>query len=154
RICVELTVLPQVDDPGDAVGDERPPAVVGELAHAIGADDRAEARHAAVVGGVPAEVTDVEAAVPGKPPLGRTHYAATSAVILPRSVVDVEPSIWTSTSSPWLAAPLKLTMVFRRVRPRSKLGSVRLGPSTRTPSTLPTRSALRSAAVRCTTSTS
>ena len=51
-------------------------------------------------------------------------------------------------------SPSKLTVVLRRVRPRTIAGSVRLGPSTRTSSTRPIRSALRSAATRCTRSTS
>ena len=45
----------------------------------------------------------------------------------PASVVDVAPSISTATSSPGAASPAKLTVVFRRVRPRSRAGSVRLG---------------------------
>ena len=45
------------------------------------------------------------------------------------------------------ASPRKLTVVLRRVRPRRTAGSVRLGPSTSTSSTRPTRSAFRSAAM-------
>ena len=55
---------------------------------------------------------------------------------------------------PPAASPVKLTVVLRRVRPRRKLGSVRLGPSTSTSSTRPMRSSFRSPAMRCTTSTS
>ena len=62
---------------------------------------------------------------------------------MPASVVDVEPSMRTSTSAPACALPQKLTVVFRRVRPRRIDGSVRLGPSTSTSSTRPTRSAFR-----------
>ena len=60
----------------------------------------------------------------------------------------------TSARSPGSAAPEKLTVVFRLVRPRSSEGSVRLGPSTSTSSTRPTRSRFRSPAMRCTRSTS
>ena len=45
----------------------------------------------------------------------------------------------TGTSSPAVADPAKFTVVFRRVRPRSSEGSVRLVPSTSTSSTRPTR---------------
>src|SRR5512133_1265651 len=82
------------------------------------------------------------------------HQAATGTAWTPRRVVEVASSIRTSTSSPGAAVPAKLTVVLRRVRPRSSVGSLRLGPSTRTSSTPPTRSALRSAATRWTTSTS
>src|ERR687888_2254103 len=79
------------------------------------------------------------------------HQAATGTACAPRSVVEVAWSIRTSTSSPGAAVPAKLTVVFRRVRPRSSAGSVRLVPSTSTSSTPPTRSALRAAATSCTT---
>ncbi len=45
----------------------------------------------------------------------------------------------TSTRSPGDASPVKLTVVLRRVRPRRIEASVRLGPSTSTSSTRPTR---------------
>ena len=80
--------------------------------------------------------------------------AATSDASRPRSVVDVEPSISTSTSSPGMRGPGE---VHRRVAaraPAEQRASVRLGPSTSTSSTRPMRSAFRSAAMRCTTSTS
>ena len=67
-------------------------------------------------------------------------------------MVEVAASIRTGTSSPGAAGPLKLTVVFRRVRPRSSAPSVRLGPSTSTSSMRPTRPALRAAAERWTTS--
>src|SRR5581483_5072399 len=47
------------------------------------------------------------------------------SVATPRSVVEVASSMRTSTSSPGLASPLKLTVVLRRVRPRRSDGSVR-----------------------------
>src|SRR5438552_4219244 len=81
-------------------------------------------------------------------------HAATGTACAPRSVVDVAPSIRTSTSSPGSAMPVKLTVVFRLVRPRRSEASVRLGPSTSTSSTRPTRSSFRSRATRCTTSIS
>ena len=56
----------QVDDPLDAVLDERRPAFVAQLAHAVRADDRAEPRLAAVLGRVPPQVADVQAALPGE----------------------------------------------------------------------------------------
>src|SRR5215218_6661482 len=77
-------------------------------------------------------------------------YAAAATSWSPRSVVDVASSIRTWTSSPGAAAPAKLTVVLRRVRPRRTAGSVRLGPSTSTSSTRPTRSRLRAAATRWT----
>ena len=70
------------------------------------------------------------------------------------NVVEVALAIVTGTSSPGAASPLKLTVVFRRVLPRRSCGSVRLGPSTSTSSTIPTRTAFCSVATRCTTSTS
>src|SRR6266516_1661698 len=82
------------------------------------------------------------------------HQAATGTACTPRKVVDVASSSRTSTRSPATATPEKLTVVLRRVRPRSRLGSVRLGLSTRTSSTRPTRPALREAATCCTTSIS
>ena len=69
-------------------------------------------------------------------------------------VPDVALAMATETRSPGAASPLKLTVVFLRVRPRRSSGSVRLEPSTSTSSTMPTRPAFRSAATRCTTSTS
>ena len=72
----------------------------------------------------------------------------------PVSVVEVALEISTSTSSPAAATPSKLTVLLWRVRPRSRVGSVRLGPSTRTSSVRPTKRCERSAARRCTTSTS
>src|SRR5512132_1311109 len=50
----------------------------------------------------------------------------------PLRVVEAAPEISTSTSSPGAAVPSKLTVLLWRVRPRSREGSVRLGPSTRT----------------------
>ena len=70
------------------------------------------------------------------------------------AVVEVAPAIRTSASSPGMASPVKLTIVLPRVRPRSRLASVRLQPSTSTSTVVPTRSAFRSDAIRCTTSTS
>ena len=87
------------------------------------------------------------------PPSGGCAQAATAASSEPRSVVEVAPSIRTSTRLPASADPAKLTVVFRRVRPRRSAGSVRLAPSTSTCSTRPTRSSFRSRAIRWTTST-
>src|SRR5262245_51371457 len=64
RIGRELVVRPQVDDRLDAVVDERGPALVAQLADAIGADDRVVPRLAAVLGRMAAEVADVEQPVP------------------------------------------------------------------------------------------
>ena len=65
---------------------------------------------------------------------------------MPRRVVEVASPISTSTklagASP-ANRPVKLTIVFRRVRPRSSVESVREWPSTRTSSTRPTRASLR-----------
>src|SRR5712691_3882781 len=82
------------------------------------------------------------------------HQAATGTAWTPRSVVEVASSIRTSTRSPAAAGPAKLTVVLRRVRPRRSAGSVRLGPSTRTSSTRPTRWAFRAAATCWTTAMS
>ena len=72
----------------------------------------------------------------------------------PASVVEVAPVISTSTSSPGAAVPSKLTVLLWRVRPRSLVGSVRLGPSTRTSIVRPTKRCARSRARRWTSSTS
>src|SRR5439155_13594963 len=95
---------------------------------------------------------EVRADLPGRAGDENPH-TATGTACAPRRVVDVAPSIRTSTSSPAAATPVKFTVVFRRVRPRNSDGSVRLGPSTRTSSTRPMRSWLRSCATRWTTST-
>ena len=47
--------------------------------------------------------------------------------------------ISTSTSSPGSAVPSKLTVLLWRVRPRSRAGSLRLGPSTSTSIVRPTK---------------
>ena len=64
RVGRELVVRPQVDDRLDAVVDERRPALVAQLADAVGADDRVVPRLAAVLGRMAAEVADVEQPVP------------------------------------------------------------------------------------------
>ncbi len=64
RVLVELVGRPEVDDPPDAVGDERLPAGVAEPARVVGAHDRAEAGRPAARGRQAAEVADVDAAVP------------------------------------------------------------------------------------------
>ena len=66
RVFGQLLVRAQVDDCPDAVIDERLPAFFCQLADAVGANDRVESSLAAVLGRVPAEVADVEAAVPGE----------------------------------------------------------------------------------------
>src|SRR5919206_280946 len=120
RIGLELAVEPQVDDARNAVVEERGPAGVAQEPDTVGADHGAEARGAAVMRGVSAEVADVEAAVPAE--------GATGTSWAPRRVVEVAPSIRTSTSSPGCASPAKFTVVLRRVRPRRSDASVRLGP--------------------------
>jgi hypothetical protein len=47
------------------------------------------------------------------------HQAATGTAWAPRRVIELASSMRTSTSSPGAAVPEKLTVVFRRVRPRS-----------------------------------
>src|SRR5919206_144327 len=66
RIGLELAVEPQVDDARNAVVEERGPAGVAQEPDTVGADHGAEARGAAVMRGVSAEVADVEAAVPAE----------------------------------------------------------------------------------------
>src|SRR5205814_1586801 len=66
RVVLALVVAAQVDHCADAVLDERGPAGLGQLADAVGANDRAEARLAAVSGRMAAEVADVQAAVPNE----------------------------------------------------------------------------------------
>src|SRR5262249_23849205 len=78
---------------------------------------------------------------------GRRIWLA-AATAVPRSVVEVAPSIMTGTRSPAAAAPVKLTVVLRRVRPRSMASSVRLGPSTGTSSARPMRVLFRASAPR------
>src|SRR4051794_22858279 len=72
----------------------------------------------------------------------------------PLSVCEVADSISTGTNCPGPASPSKLTALPCRVRPRSLVSSVRLVPSTNTSSVRPTKRWARSAARRCTTSTS
>ncbi len=110
----------------------------------------AEAGLAPVLERQAAEVADVAATLPAEGALRLQLRRARSHC----SVVDVAPSMRTSTRSPGEAEPAKLTVVFRLVRPRRSDGSVRLAPSTSTCSTRPTRSSLRSCAIRWTTSTS
>src|SRR5262245_5929164 len=71
----------------------------------------------------------------------------------PLSVVEVAAVMSTSTNSPGAAVPSKLTVLLCRVRPRSRVGSVRLGPSTRTSILRPTKRSPRSRARRWTNST-
>ena len=66
RVRFELLVRAQVDDRLHAVVDERRPALVAQLADAVGADDRVVPRLVAVLGRMAAEVADVEQAVPEK----------------------------------------------------------------------------------------
>src|SRR6266566_4600330 len=102
-----------------------------------------------VTGEILQEITEV--VCPGVQPLVDPE----DLVPLPlQALAEVASSIRTSTRSPGTAAPEKLTVVLRRVRPRSRLGLVRLGLSTRTSSTRPTRPALREAATCWTTSIS
>src|SRR4029450_408299 len=64
----ELVVRPEVDDRLDAVGDERGPALVAQLADAVGADDRVVPRLVAVRGRMAAEGADVEQSGPKEVP--------------------------------------------------------------------------------------
>ncbi len=77
-----------------------------------------------------------------------------SSDISPLSVWLVALVIWTGTSSPGAARPSKLTTLLWRVRPRTRLASVREVPSTSTSSVRPTNRCARSRARRWTTSTS
>jgi hypothetical protein len=134
-----------------AVVDERGPALVAQLADAVGADDRVVARLAAVLGRMAAEVADVEQSRPR----GGRGYAATAASCFAlecrrRCVVDAH----VSRDLPVRSSPAKFTVVLRRVRPRRSDASVRLGPSTSTSSTPPTRSRFLARAESCTASTS
>src|SRR5262249_3671940 len=72
---------------------------------------------------------------------------------VPLRVVEVAPVTSPSTSSPGAAVPSKLTVLLCRVRPRRRVGSVRLGPSTSTSIVRPTKRSARSRARRCTSST-
>ncbi len=64
RILGELLVRAEVDDRPDAVVDDRLPARVGQLAHAVRPDDRPPTRFRAVLGRMPAEVAGVQQPVP------------------------------------------------------------------------------------------
>src|SRR5262245_2385440 len=64
RVGCELVVRPQIDDRLHAVVDERRPALVAQLADAVGADDRVVARLIPVLGRMAAQVADVEQSVP------------------------------------------------------------------------------------------
>ena len=65
-VLCELLGEAQVDDPLHAVLGERAPAVVGQPANVVGANDAAEPRTSAVLGRETAEVADVQAALPGE----------------------------------------------------------------------------------------
>jgi hypothetical protein len=71
RVALELVVPAEVDDRADAVVDERLPAGRREVSYAVRADDGAEPSLASVLGRMPAQVADVEAAVPGEDALGQ-----------------------------------------------------------------------------------
>src|SRR5256714_7056888 len=62
----QLAAEAQVDDPRDAVVEERRPACVAELPDAVGPHDGAEPRRAAVLGRMAAQLPDVDAPVPGE----------------------------------------------------------------------------------------
>src|SRR3954467_2848322 len=166
-ILLALVVAAQVDDRSDPVPDECLPACVRQLADAVGADDGAEFRLAAVAHWMPAEVADVETAVPDegavRRQLQRARRLEASSRLRPGSRPEParrEPPSRRSSRSccggggpaggdGWgAAAPEKFTVVLRRVRPRRSDWSVRLRPSTSTSSTRPMRSRLRFCATR------
>jgi hypothetical protein len=74
-VLCELFRPTQVDDARNAVFSERVPAGVGERANVVRTDDGARACTSPVLGRQPAEVADVEAALPGE----RCHAASASA---------------------------------------------------------------------------
>src|SRR5262249_7003957 len=80
---------------------------------------------------------------PGLPhpggPDDRDYVQAMGFAAAPASVVDVADSISTGTRSPGVAMPSKLTVLLCLVRPRTRAGSLRLGPSTRTSISRPTK---------------
>src|SRR5207245_847373 len=76
------------------------------------------------------------------------HATRASKRSSPASVVLVAESMRTCTSSPGEAAPSKLTVLLWRMRPRSRDGSVRDGPSTSTSISRPTKRWARSVALR------
>src|SRR3954451_17428414 len=84
---------------------------------------------------------------PGYPP------ARATSDISPASVCEVAPVIATGTVSPGSAIPPKLTTLLWRERPRTRLGSLRDGPSTRTSNVRPTKRWARARAPRWTVST-
>ena len=70
RIALQFVVPAEVDDRADAVVHERAPAGRCEVPHAVGADDGAEPCRPAVLGAVPAQLANVEAALPVEDALG------------------------------------------------------------------------------------
>src|SRR5205085_4616596 len=147
---VDVRVL----DAADAAGERRivPGEILEEIAEHVRPRVQAlvDAKDVVAVRDQPQR--EVRADLPRRAGDENPHAAAATACA-PRSVVEVAASIRTSTSSPGSAVPVKFTVVFRRVRPRNTAGSVRLGPSTSTSSTRPTRASLHRCATRWTTST-
>src|SRR5256885_416712 len=143
---VDLRVL----DPADATREGRvvPGQVLQEVTEVVrpGVQPLVDAEH--VVPVAKEALTEVRPDLAARAGDEDPHQAATGTACTPRRVVDVATSMRTSTRSPATAVPEKFTVVLRRVRPRSRFGSVRLGLSTRTRSSRPTRSALRPAATR------
>jgi hypothetical protein len=65
-ILGELLGKAQIDDALHTVAGERTPALVGEPANVVGANDPAEPGTSAVLGGKTAKVANVDAAFPGE----------------------------------------------------------------------------------------
>jgi hypothetical protein len=69
-------VPPQVDDPADAVTDERRPTDITQLSDAIGTNDRTAASRPTIASGQSSEIADVDAALPteGAPVIRQSHH--------------------------------------------------------------------------------
>ena len=101
-------------------------------ARGAGAHDGREACLGAVRRGMAAQITDVDAAVPGQGPLGVPCLCGDErcfAAAQRRRRRALDEHVHEVARR---ARPVKFTVVLRRVRPRRSVGSVRLGPSTRT----------------------
>ena len=122
------------------------PPLAGEEPSVSARITEPKAVQASVLGRQAAEIADVDAPVPDEiaasHSLGRDEDGLLAAQ--GRRGRAVDPDV--HELARLRALPAKFTVVFRRVRPRRTAGSVRLGPSTSTSSTPPTRSAFRSAA--------
>jgi hypothetical protein len=78
-------VPPQVNDPSDAVTDERRPTDITQLSDAIGTNDRTAASRPTIASGQSSEIADVDAALPteGAPVIRQRHH---------RHIVPAQPN--------------------------------------------------------------